>query len=91
MGDAAMSDVRDSILIDNYCIIENELGRKKIEGNVFGHCRIPDGEFITSSYIVDFDGVYAKTKTGNVYELGTPSQEYLDFCRSNGYQLPTET
>ena len=63
-----------------------ELQRYKLQGDVYGHPGFEDGEFITTSTIMSEDvKKYGTVETRNTsYELGTPSDHYLIWCKKNG-------
>lgn len=71
-------------------------------GVVYGHPSKPDGTLVQTTNIVSFDvlGRMARTKSGSLYILGRPNEEYVRFCRDNdsiytdlleGYLAPQET
>lgn len=60
-------------------------------GNVYGHPvkRHVDGKLITTSAISDVNGTRVTTRSGNEYFLGTPSAEYVEWCKTNNKHVPT--
>lgn len=47
-----------------------------LSGEVYGHLRIPDGEFVVTSNIVKAEGRLVYTRSGSVYELGKVAARY---------------
>ena len=66
-----------------------ELRGHRVLGNVYGHPVFEDTHFIRTSDIVDAGGGEITTKSGSVYELGEPDEEYVSWCRENGCHVPT--
>lgn len=60
-----------------------------LQGDVTGHPRLPDGP-CTTSPIVAVNGREVTTHSGNVYTLGTPHPEYMEYCKRAGRHIPTE-
>lgn len=59
-------------------------------GRVWGHHRYTDGDKIRTSDIIDEQGATIRTISGSVYTLvGPPRQEYVDWCRANGWRDPS--
>ena len=56
-------------------------------GNVYDHPRFPDGHLVTTSAIVscDWDGRRFKTGSREYWLVGPPEQEWVDWCKKNGY------
>ena len=67
-----------------------ELGFSAICGEVYNHPvpRHYDGKKIQTSRVksINLDTNIAQTNN-TTYELGTPSQEWLDWMKENGYEL----
>lgn len=57
-----------------------ELWPSRLGGEVYGHPDFEDGEWITSSIIVDTNGYRVKTKS-RVYCLGNVHEKYAAWCR----------
>jgi hypothetical protein len=57
-------------------------------GEVYGHPRIEDGHHVLTSPIVKVEGRKVTTKSGNVYELGAASSDYMEWCVNNDTHLP---
>lgn len=66
-----------------------EYARKMIGGEVYGNPRFPDGHKIVTSSITKVDGRIVTTNSGSVYELGTPSPDYINWLKENNMELPT--
>jgi len=77
----------DSPGVNEYTAPERRF--KSLTGQVYGHPRYPAGHRITSSSLMEIDvkNRTARTYSGSVYELGAPSQEYLEFCKNSGIEL----
>lgn len=58
-----------------------------MSGKVYGHPRFPDGKQVTTSTITDYDWDMRWVQTTNTkYALiGPPNQEWVDWCKENGY------
>lgn len=67
-----------------------EVMRECLSGKVFGHYKYPDGDEITTSYIVKVEGRRITTYSGSVYLLGQPSVGYVQWCMENGVAPPSE-
>jgi hypothetical protein len=84
-------------VLHNWSVRANTLGpydppetrRITVSGAVFHSLKFQDGERITTSYIVGVSGVEINTHSGSVYRLGTPNEDYMDWCRENGCHVPT--
>ena len=55
-----------------------ELIPQCLQGNVYGHPRFRDGEFVISSRIVGIKENLILTYSGSTYELGEPDPDYED-------------
>tara|TARA_R110002020_G_scaffold22920_18_gene76926 strand:- start:179 stop:475 length:297 start_codon:yes stop_codon:yes gene_type:complete len=57
-----------------------------LQGYVYNHPRdkISDGDFVTTSEMVDSSGVVVTTKSGTEYILGTISDEYHKYIKDSG-------
>lgn len=53
-----------------YFITGVNKNNKKVYGEVYGHTSFEDGDFITTSLLVEVNDKYVKTKSGTIYELG---------------------
>lgn len=58
-------------------------------GHVTDHPSLANGIIQTSS-IVNVDGKFVTTRSGTVYELGTPDPKYVEWCYANQVHVPTE-
>lgn len=54
-----------------------------LKGEVSGHPELTDGEYATTSPVTSYDGLTIKTRSRD-YELGAPSQSYLDWLTEMG-------
>lgn len=61
-----------------------------LQGNVYEHNFQPDGKFITSSYIMDYIKHDIVQTCNNIYHLGQPSKDYVDWCLRHATHVPTE-
>ena len=66
-----------------------ELIRMRIHGEVYGNPRFTDGELVTTSSVQKIEGKNIYT-LNSVYELGTPSAEYVQWCKDNNTYVPTD-
>lgn len=66
-----------------------ELRQKYVSGAVYGNPRFSDGYRVTTSNIVSINGNKITTNSGSVYELGTPSEDYINWLKANNMTLPT--
>ncbi len=81
--------------IENWSLVSRRLGtyvapelaRVSIQGRVFGHPRFDEGEEITTSYLEAVSGCEVTTHSGSIYWLGSPSDEYTEWCRENRCRL----
>jgi len=60
-----------------------ELFSVRLHGEVHGHPNFVDGEEVTTSPIVSFNGRVVKTQNSE-YELGIVNQEYSKWYKENG-------
>ncbi|MHC4297965.1 MAG: hypothetical protein ACYS7Y_11730 [Planctomycetota bacterium] len=67
-----------------------ETQRVYLQGEVYGHPRFTDGEFVYTSHVVSVDGPVVTTKSGSVYTLGEPKPDYVEWCRETGCHVPTQ-
>lgn len=42
------------------------------------------GKWLSTSHIVEVDGNLIRTRSGSVYRLGTPHEDYVRWCEANG-------
>ena len=61
-----------------------------LRGTIFHHKDHIDGKNLSTSCVVKIDGRFITTKSGSVYELGEPVEEYVDWCKQTGCHIPTE-
>lgn len=63
--------------IDEWVLQAKYLGTKKISGKVYGNPEFEEGEPITTSSVIGKteDGKLI-TKSGSIYELGNPAEDY---------------
>lgn len=78
------------------CSIDNpytppEAVRKFLRGQVVGHERYNDYEWVGTSYIKEVIGRVIITSSGSHYRLMEPNPEYIQFLKDNNLRLPTET
>ena len=57
-----------------------------LQGNVYNHPdpNVSDGDFVTTSEMVDSSGVTVTTKSGTKYILGTINDEYHKYIKDSG-------
>jgi len=57
-----------------------------LNGNVYGHPNFEDGESINTSSleVLEVNNKYAKTRSGNEYQLGEPHPDYVAYCKEMG-------
>lgn len=48
----------------------------RLNGIVTGHPRFTDGECITTTRIIKVEGFRVHTKSGSIYTIGQPHQDY---------------
>ena len=59
-----------------------------LQGIVYDHANLPDGEHTITSPITFLDVKMNKAQTKNtLYNLGAPSKEFLKFLKDEGYKL----
>ena len=62
-----------------------EIVKHRLSGYVYGHPKIPDGEHITSSYIVSCskkgNSRLVETHSGSVYRLGRIAPAYRNYLK----------
>jgi hypothetical protein len=63
--------------------------RWQVRGEVYGNPSFPDGHGIRTSDVVMVTGNVITTRSGSVYELGEPNEEYAMWCWENGHHVPT--
>lgn len=61
-----------------------------LTGLVSGHPKHTDGKRIATSRIIKVSGKFVYTNSGTLYELGKPSLDYIEWCKSEGCHIPTE-
>lgn len=61
---------------------ELENGNVRLYGEVYGNPEFEEGEFVKTSIVVQYDGVLAKTKSGNEYILIQEAPQYLNFLKA---------
>jgi hypothetical protein len=78
-----------SISTDNSnSFLAPELRSRYLNGQVFGHSRFKDGVNVSTSALQELDMKSKIARTHNtVYELGEPSQQYVEWLRSQGKKL----
>lgn len=60
-----------------------------LRGLPYGHPRCRDGEPVVTSRVIGCVGRKAETHN-TIYALGTPSPEYVEFCKKAGGHVPTD-
>ncbi len=67
-------------------------GKMRLSGKVYNHYRKKDGSSVITSSVVsiDMENWLATTSSGNVYELGKPSAEYIKWLEDNGWPSAKE-
>jgi len=85
----------DTPLLENWRVVctgaaymAPEARSLKLGGNVYGHPGFIDGNPITTSSIIEVSGRRVRTRS-RVYLLGTPSPDYVAWCKKNGIDPPT--
>lgn len=65
-----------------------ELWAKRLSGRIYEDERFKDGEIIITTKVLELNlkESYAQTKNTR-YELGKPSEEYLEWLKENGKTL----
>jgi hypothetical protein len=60
-----------------------------LSGEVWGHPRFSGGHVVRTSNIIwmDLEKMQAKTRSGTLYALGKPAQEFLAWIREQGRRL----
>lgn len=61
-----------------------ELTGIALQGVVHGHRHKPDGVRVVTSRVSRVIGKIVTTESGTVYELGDPSEDYLDYLARQG-------
>ena len=67
-----------------------ELRPIRVKGQVVGHDRFADGNWITSSPIIAAEGLTLTTATGSRYELGDVDPAYLAWLAEAGQEFNPE-
>lgn len=72
----------------------------RLSGRIYGHLynenrhRSDDGTKITTSRIVSSEktpkGIVINTASGSRYLLGEPDPAFVNYCKDNGYHIPTK-
>jgi len=70
---------------DPYCPPEQH--QRQLCGEVYGHPLQSDGKQIRTSNIEKKIGNTILTRTGTVYTLGKPSEDYVKWCEEQGFTL----
>lgn len=61
-----------------------------LQGEVFGDSRgRSDGCRIVTTNIKSIVGRRVTTESGSIYDLGSPSDDYIRFCVAEGHHVPT--
>jgi hypothetical protein len=66
-----------------------ELRHHYLQGNVYGHPKHKDGNYLHSSFIVNVIGRTVETNN-TTYKLGQPDPEFVEWCKAQGCHVPTE-
>lgn len=66
-----------------------ELWQSALQGIVYGHPRIQDGERIATSTIqaINLKESWAETQSGTNYQLGEIDPKWVEFMNEKGYKL----
>jgi len=68
-----------------------EIRSHYLKGSVYGHPNFPEGYEVDTSAIEEIhDGGIVETRSGSMYELGTPNPEYIEWCKEQGCHVPTK-
>lgn len=88
----------DEIRIENWAVVRAwadyyqapEVSPFQISGQVYGHPneRHEDGKVCVTSIVKEVNGSIVTTQN-NTYILGTPSPEFVNWCKENGCHVPT--
>lgn len=85
-----MYTLRNWSLVSDGCpYIPPESRKIFLSGEVYGHEK-KDGSIIKTSYIVDVSGDLVITRSGSIYKLENPSEDYINYCKKNNLHIPTE-
>jgi len=60
-----------------------------LSGQIYGSTKYKDGSWIRTSRIQKVEGRFVYT-LNSVYELGEPSDDYVEWCKDEGTYVPTE-
>jgi len=60
-----------------------------LQGNVYNHPSpdVSNGDFVTTSNMVDSSGVVVTTSSGTKYILGTVNDDYLKYIKDSGLKF----
>lgn len=80
------------VRIENWSIIQKPLSHydapecnySYLQGTVFGHPSKKDGTKVITSKIVLSHKTIVATQSGNLYRLGQPSKDYLEWLEKTG-------
>jgi len=63
-----------------------------VAGEIHGDAkkRWEDGHPMVTTRVVKIAGRIITTRSGSRYKLGKPKQDYVDWCKENGIEPPTE-
>jgi len=59
-------------------------------GKVYGHPKYKDGKRITTSRVMECKNGVVTTRSGSEYKLLEPDPQYVEWCREEGYHIPTK-
>ena len=83
------------IRIEDWCLrggagsyISPEKIAFRLEGIVYGHPFKENGKRITTSNIItaEWKNRIVFTRSGHIYELGTPNPEWIEWLKEKGYE-----
>lgn len=60
-----------------------------LQGNVYGHPRLNDGDFAVTGSVRNINGREVETNR-TIYILGTPDPEFIEWCKQIGCHVPTD-
>lgn len=87
------------VRIENWSIVQKPLSaydapeykHSYLQGTVYGHPQKKDGTPVITSKILLSHKTLVATQSGNIYRLGKPSEDYLKWLDSVGYNFnPSE-
>ena len=86
----------NQIQIKNWSLVRSgdpyrapEADTPRLHGEVYGHPDYPNGHIVTTSSVMEVLPDCTVRTYNRTYVLGEPCPKFVQWCKDNGYHIPT--